>query len=161
MTKIYTKRGDGGMTALGNGRRVSKDDLRIELLGQLDELNATIGLVKAFTGNNTPWNDIQDQLMSLMSIISKEYKELDEKDNSYFQEITKKMEIDIDRLSDQGKFGFVKPGNHVAEALIHLARTKARTCERRLTSLAKTSPVPSVIRIYMNRLSDYLFALTL
>ncbi|MGI6232792.1 MAG: cob(I)yrinic acid a,c-diamide adenosyltransferase [Prevotella sp.] len=161
MAKIYTKKGDGGTTSLGNGRRVGKDDLRIELLGQLDELNATIGVVKALTTNDTPWDSIQDQLMALMGIISKESNELEEKDNAYFQEIIKKMENDIDKRSCQEKFGFVKPGKHIAEAFIHLARTKARTCERRMTALAKSSPVPSTIRIYMNRLSDYLFALTL
>ena len=70
MISITTKRGDKGQTSLRDGSRVSKDDVRVELNGEVDELNALLGLCKAQSGQQKPFEDIQLQLMDFMAVIA-------------------------------------------------------------------------------------------
>lgn len=161
MTKIYTKTGDKGTTSLANGERVEKDDPRIELLGEIDELNAMIGVIKAEKAQEEPWNSIQDQLMSLMGYISKKTQDLNIEETNYFMQCIQNMEKTIDNSYSSDKFHFVKPGSDIATAFTHLARAKARTCERRMVALSKEAPIPYPFLTYINRLSDYLFVIAL
>lgn len=156
MAKITTKTGDNGTTGLCNGERVSKDDARIELNGTLDELNAWLGLVKVedHEWDEEAYDAIQQQLMRIMGIVAGFHSD---DDKASLQASVDKMESYIDAHRDAAPFAFVRPGTSRMNALLHIARTKARTCERRYVTLAATAPYPAEIGVYLNRLSDYLF----
>lgn len=162
MKNITTKRGDTGTTSLGDGTRVDKDNLRIELNGELDELVACIGLCQAACGQAEPYANVQRQLMGLMALVAKPNQPLSTADEAHITEAIALMECEIDRCCQSAEpFGFVFPGGDLTDAALHMARAKARTCERRMVALAKTEPVPSAMLTYLNRLSDYLFALAI
>ena len=150
------------MTSLRGGVRVPKDDIRVEANGSIDLLNALIGKLRVMPDISDDWKpylqDIQKELMTVMSHLatpdgSENPREL------HAAEITSQLERAIDQANFQG--GFVVPGGGSAlSAFIHLARTQARTVERRLWSLNREHPVGSAVLVMMNRLSDYLFVLS-
>lgn len=162
MKQIYTKTGDEGLTSLREGVRVAKDDPRIETNGQIDQLNACLGVVRSMLGDDEENRDlihaVQRELMTVMSHLatpdgSENPREL------HAAEITSRLERAIDQANFQG--GFVVPGGgSQLAAFVHLARTQARTVERRLWSLNREHPVGSAVLVMMNRLSDYLFVLS-
>lgn len=162
MKQIYTKTGDEGLTSLREGVRVAKDDPRIETNGQIDQLNACLGVVRSMLGDDEENRDlihaVQRELMTVMSHLatpdgSENPREL------HAAEITSQLERAIDQANFQG--GFVVPGGgSQLSAFVHLARTQARTVERRLWSLNREHPVGSAVLVMMNRLSDYLFVLS-
>lgn len=156
MARITIKTGDKGTTGLCNGERVAKDDMRIEMNGNLDELNAWLGLVKIESkeAEREGYDAIQQQLMRIMGIIAG-FKSDD--DVPSLKASVEKMETYIELHRDCAPFAFVRPGTSRMNALLHIARTKARTCERRFVTLARTYGYPADIEIYLNRLSDYLF----
>lgn len=139
-----------------DGMRVPKDDVRIELNGELDELNALLGMCKAATGQHDTFERLQREVMRVMAVIARSGK-----DDSIatFEQSIADMERHISERTGGGKFDFVLPGKDMADVAIHLARTKARTCERRFVSLNREQTYPAVIGRYLNRLSDYLFSL--
>lgn len=152
MTKLYTKTGDDGTTSLANGTRVSKTDIRIETNGTIDELNAILGLAKAQAPKplSIKIADIQHNLVDIMAAIAGKTI-----DTTHIELDTQLFEQEMsasDRI-----FSFVTPGSSVLNAVLHMARTKARTCERRLWEVNTITPLSSTILIYLNRLSDYLF----
>ena len=160
MNQIYTKTGDEGTTSLREGMRVSKDDPRIEANGQIDQLNALLGIVRSMLDDEESKqliHAVQRELMTVMSHIATP----DGHDNPrklHCVEITAQLEQAIDAVNFQG--GFVIPGGgSPLAAFIHLARTQARTVERRLWSLHREHPLDAPIMVMMNRLSDYLFVL--
>lgn len=157
---ITTKTGDHGTTSLYTGERVEKDDLRIELNGEIDELNALLGLCKAQSGRKEPFETLQHQLTQVMTAVASNGKAEPETLQSMQQAIDK-MEAHIAEVGRNRHFTFLLPGRSVADATLHLARAKARTCERRFVSLSRQIDFPDVIRVYLNRLSDYLFSLIL
>ena len=161
MKQIYTKTGDEGMTSLRDGVRVPKDDPRIETNGQIDQLNAHLGVVRSMLGdddaNREIIHSVQRELMTVMSHIATPEGSVNPRE-LHAAEITSELERAIDQADFQG--GFVVPGGgSQLAAFIHLARTQARTVERRLWSLHRQHPVDSTILVMMNRLSDYLFVL--
>ncbi len=161
MKQIYTKTGDEGMTSLRDGVRVPKDDSRIETNGQIDQLNAHLGVVRSMLGdddaNRNLIHAVQRELMTVMSHIATPEGSVNPRE-LHTKEITAQLEQAIDSADYQG--GFVVPGGGSnLSAFIHLARTQARTVERRLWSLNREHPVNNEILMMMNRLSDYLFVL--
>ena len=161
MKQIYTKTGDEGMTSLRDGVRVPKDDPRIKTNGQIDQLNAHLGVVRSMLGdddaNREIIHSVQRELMTVMSHIATPEGSVNPRE-LHAAKITSELERAIDQADFQG--GFVVPGGgSQLAALIHLARTQARTVERRLWSLHRQHPVDSTILVMMNRLSDYLFVL--
>jgi len=161
MNQIYTKTGDQGTTSLREGVRVSKDDPRIEANGQLDQLNAHLGIVRSMLTDDEKnaqlIHNIQRELMTIMSHIATPDGSINPRE-LHVTELTMQMEQAIDHASYKG--GFVVPGSgSQLAAFIHLARTQARTVERRLWTLHQEHPVNSDIMVMMNRLSDYLFVL--
>ena len=161
MKQIYTKTGDEGMTSLRNGVRVPKDDPRIETNGQIDQLNAHLGVARSMLGdddaNREIIHSVQRELMTVMSHIATPEGSVNPRE-LHAAEITSELERAIDQADFQG--GFVVPGGgSQLAAFIHLARTQARMVERRLWSLHRQYPVDSTILVMMNRLSDYLFVL--
>lgn len=164
--KIYTKKGDKGTTGLFGGSRVSKDDVRIECIGTLDEANSTIGLLRVKLGADHEWqpnlHKIQKDLMDMMSHLArpsdakKENKNPMPVDGSAFcEEWIDALEAAMTSPSDY----FLLPGGNEVSALCHLARTQMRRGERRLVSLIKTDEVHEAIPAYINRLSDLFFTL--
>ncbi len=161
MKQIYTKTGDEGMTSLRDGVRVPKDDPRIETNGQIDQLNAHLGIVRSMLNDDEVNRDlihaVQHELMTIMSHIATPDGRINPRE-LHATDLVKQLEQAIDRTDFQG--GFVVPGGGSnLSAFIHLARTQARTVERRLWSLHREHPVDSDVLVMMNRLSDYLFVL--
>ena len=161
MKQIYTKTGDEGMTSLRDGVRVSKDDPRIEANGQIDQLNAHLGIVRSMLHDDDEDSRfilaVQRELMTVMSHIATPEGCINPRE-LHAKEIIAQLEQAIDSVDYQG--GFVVPGRgSQLSAFIHLARTQARTVERRLWSLNREHPVNNDILVMINRLSDYLFVL--
>ena len=163
MKQRYTKTGDEGQTSLRDGVRVPKDDLRIETNGQIDQLNAQLGVVRSMLDETQDVAAlqlilaVQRELMTIMSHIATPDGSVNPRE-LHAQEITAQLERAIDSSNYQG--GFVVPGGgSQLSAFIHLARTQARTVERRLWSLHREYPVDRDVLVMMNRLSDYLFVL--
>jgi cob(I)alamin adenosyltransferase len=158
LSKIYTRTGDSGTTGLGDGSRVSKDDLRVEAYGTVDELNSAVGflLMANLAGNiRACLVRIQHELFDLggelcmpgTTLIPDAYVDALERDLDSFND-------NLPPLKD-----FILPGGSEAAARCHLARTIARRAERRVISLAGEQDVnPAAIR-YLNRLSDFLFVI--
>lgn len=152
MKQIYTKTGDEGTTSLRGGLRVAKDDPRIEANGQLDMLNALLGVLSE---DDALLQDVQRELMVVMSHVATP----DDAENPrtlHCDELTQRMEEAIDGLTRQKPTGFVVP-----TGFTHVARAQCRTAERRLWTVHRQHPLDASILRMMNRLSDYLFALSL
>lgn len=160
--KLYTKTGDKGETTLGDGMRVAKDDIRVETNGELDALNSWLGVVVSMLpeGDNRvgELKRVQRRLMEIMSVVASSHPE---KRVPGMKEAIEAIERTVDKISDKRVFSFVLPGGTPVEAFLHVTRCKARTCERRLWALSRHYPVCEEIMVYMNRLSDYLFALAM
>ncbi len=164
--KIYTKKGDKGTTGLFGGSRVSKDDVRIECIGTLDEANSTIGLLRVKLGAGHEWqanlHKIQKDLMDMMSHLARPSDAKKENKNpmpidgaTFCEEWIDALEAAMTSPSDY----FLLPGGNEVSALCHVARTQMRRGERRLVSLTKTDEVHEAIPAYVNRLSDLFFTL--
>ena len=165
--KIYTRTGDRGDTGLFGGGRVPKNDPRVEAYGDVDELNAHLGLARAI--EMMPRIDevlvpIQRDLFALGALLATP-------DHEKMHEQLAKARIDDDRVSqleraiDQGEEeleplrAFIIPGGTPKSAALHVARTVCRRAERRVIALAQTTELPTLVVIYLNRLSDLLFVL--
>ena len=159
ITKVTTKTGDQGDTALGDGSRVSKDNARIQCLGSIDELNASIGLalVASTKDHVADLESIQNDLLNIggeLSIPSIE-KPLLHPDRVDFLE--KRIESINKQLLPLEEF--IIPGGSEPSARLHVARSICRRAERNLVSLKNTEKLSTNILKYINRLSDYLFVL--
>ena len=161
--KVYSGKGDAGETLDLSGRKVSKNDSVIHLLGTLDELNSHIGLVKAMLSNDDSWQfawksacnfmeKVQKNLMKMMSHVS------DEKSEKYFFTDTEisVMEKEIDRISKNipEHHDLIIPGKNIIEAQTQIARTIARRAERLFFAAVKEHQLCPRAGVYLNRLSD-------
>ncbi len=162
--KIYTRTGDAGETGLGDGRRVSKAEPRVDAVGVVDELNACIGLVLS-AGIDTDLADmvvqIQQQLFSLgASLANPTSRAAGHPKASVGKADVERLEGWIDLLEVQLEplRRFILPGGSSAAAAVHLARAVCRRAERRMAALG-TDAVGTVVFAYVNRLSDLLFVL--
>lgn len=165
--KIYTKTGDAGKTSLIGGTKVSKNNIRIESYGTVDELNSHIGMVADMFPDITMvknLREIQDRLFTIGSSLAcdpdKETKmkipDLHESDIQF-------LEQEIDRMQDQlpEMKSFLLPGGHPSVSATHIARCVCRRAERICVGMQQDEMEisPLVIK-YLNRLSDYLFVLS-
>lgn len=152
MHKIYTKKGDKGDTCLYNGKVIKKDNKIIDLIGDLDELNCNIGLIK--------WTNINENIQiwifdmgTCVANPSKKYKY--DIDNKYISELENEIDYMTSEMPTLKKF--ILPSGQ-----IHLARSVCRRCERKLCSLLNETTFnyidPNCL-VFLNRLSDYLFTL--
>lgn len=163
LNRIYTKSGDQGQTGLGDGRRVSKDDVRVAAYGEVDELNSVIGLV--LQADCIPEREllvsIQHDLFDLGADLCVPPTDDQGKALRIVPEQVKALENAIDRLNDrlQPLTSFVLPGGTPASAWLHLARTVCRRAERAVTTLMRAEQVNQHAFIYLNRLSDLLFVI--
>jgi cob(I)alamin adenosyltransferase len=167
LSKIYTRTGDDGTTALGSGRRVSKYDLRVEAYGTLDETNAAIGIARLYTQEGAPALDamlarIQNDLFDLGADLCFPDETTDARGRlSVTNAQVERLEREIDTLNRelQPLRSFVLPAGSPASSFLHLARTISRRAERLMVALAarKGETVGASALHYINRLSDFLF----
>ncbi|MBM3267693.1 MAG: cob(I)yrinic acid a,c-diamide adenosyltransferase [Candidatus Sericytochromatia bacterium] len=164
--RIYTKTGDKGTTGLIGGTRVPKHDPRVGAYGDVDELNAVLGVAVAHLPPELGAEagqllHIQRVLFDLGAELAtppgarKARWALAEGEISRLEEAIDAMEGGLEPLRT-----FILPGGHPAGAQLHLARTVARRAERAVTALAAQNPVEEKLLRYLNRLSDYLFVLS-
>ena len=163
--KIYTKKGDKGQTGLIGGSRVSKNDLRINAYGTVDELNAHVGMLRDLVDNTEiklNLLEIQDRLFtagSLLAVGEKGTKMklpgLHEANIECLESWIDKMDADLPPMKT-----FVLPGGHVTVSTCHIARTVCRRAERLIVELSNQVEVAAIIVAYFNRLSDYFFTLS-
>jgi cob(I)alamin adenosyltransferase len=163
--KIYTKTGDKGTTSLIGGTRVAKSHLRIESYGTIDELNSYIGLVRdqdVNKGRADMLKEIQDRLFTIGSTLATDPdKDTKMKTPDLREEDVTLLEQEIDAMTAgvPPLRAFVLPGGHQSVSFCHLARCVCRRAERLAIRLQEESPVDDLVIKYLNRLSDYLFAL--
>jgi len=164
--KIYTKTGDSGETGLFGGERVSKNTIRIEAYGTIDELNAFIGLTIIEVSDNSVKDllqKIQNWLFSIGADLATPDDEKTKKLNVfrtpeeyylYLEKEIDKYESKLDELRN-----FILPGGTKGAALLHICRTIARRAERNVVALNSTVKIGNNIIIFLNRLSDLFFVL--
>ena len=168
LTKIYTKVGDKGLTMLASGAKVPKDSPRIETYGTVDELGSFLGLWRdTLATTNAPFTDLIQQIAVIQNEIFDLGGELatpaDILDTSRQQVVTNdaiaRLEHEMDAYNEAlpPLANFVLPGGHPANSLAHVCRTVCRRAERLIVALAHVETVRDEPRIYLNRLSDWLF----
>lgn len=165
--KIYTKTGDAGETGLFGGGRVSKDNARVEAYGDVDELNASIGVARAV--ELMPRIDevlvpIQRDLFSLGALLAtpdlgKMHDHLAKAQIDAARIAELEQEIDACERELEPLRAFIVPGGTPKAAQLHVARTVCRRAERRVIHLQKEVEIPQIVVVYLNRLSDLLFTL--
>jgi cob(I)alamin adenosyltransferase len=172
LTRIYTRTGDEGTTALVGGGRVPKESGRLEAYGTVDELNAIVGIVRTylpnyrdrFGENDFEWYSemlrrVQNELFDVGSELATppeaEYEGMHRMGEGEVAE----LEREIDRMQEvlEPLNSFTLPGGGVLNAFLHQARTVCRRAERRCWALKRQEPIGEHLLIYLNRLSDHLF----
>jgi cob(I)alamin adenosyltransferase len=162
--KIYTRTGDRGETSLFDGTRVSKADSRVDAYGEVDELNAWLGFVRASTLDP----DLDETLGQIQRDLFAVGAELADPRDKIASRVTKasvgdehvaRLEALIDRLETEPRAltRFILPGGTQAGAAMHVARAVSRRAERRIVALQP--PVDPVLVRYINRLADLLFVM--
>ncbi len=164
--KIYTKTGDKGETSLFGGQRVSKDNLRIEAYGTVDELNSVLGMA---------WNEIHDtdvketvrKIQNDLFTLGADLATPLEKDSRVnitrigiecIEWVEKKIDFFEEKLPELR--AFIIPGGSKSASILHFARTVSRRAERNVVTLSKSVDIGDNIVIYLNRLSDLFFVLS-
>ena len=165
--RIYTKTGDAGTTGLFGGGRVGKDHPRVEAYGDVDELNAALGVARA--AEVMPRVDevlvpIQRDLFAIGALLATPNREK-------MQQHLEKARVDDDRVAELERAiddadreleplrSFVLPGGTLKAAALHVARTVCRRAERRVVRVQADEDIPQIVVVYLNRLSDLLFTL--
>jgi cob(I)alamin adenosyltransferase len=165
LNKIYTKTGDAGETALGNGSRVAKYSMRVTAYGTVDEVNATIGLARQHTSGDIDIQlaAIQNDLFDLGADLCRPDMEKDA-ESAYpplrvIDAQLLRLEAEIDVMNDilEPLRSFILPGGSALAAQMHLCRTVTRRAERLSVELATMESVNPVVVKYLNRLSDWFF----
>ncbi len=163
--KLYTRNGDDGLTALFGGGRVPKDHLRVQTYGAVDELNAALGLAAA----TCPFDDMAAQLHRLQSRLfdlgadlccprnSKHTDKVSRIEQGHIDELEQLIDAACADLPEMNCF--ILPGGTETAARLHLARSICRRAERWTVALSHAEDIGPAIAIYLNRLSDLLFAL--
>ena len=165
--KIYTRKGDKGGTDLFGGGRVDKDHPRVDAYGDVDELNATIGVARAHNTDariDEILNGIQRDLFSIGALLATP-------DREKMQQHLEKAVIGDARVKELESFidecdrdleplkAFILPGGSPGAAALHFSRTVCRRTERRVVGIARNTDIPADVIVYLNRLSDLLFTL--
>jgi cob(I)alamin adenosyltransferase len=171
LTRIYTRTGDKGLTALVGGARVPKESGRLEAYGTIDELNAVVGLVRTYLpdyragfGKDFEWyaemlRRIQNELFDVGSELATppdgEYEGM----HRVGEAETKLLEREMDRMQRElaPLKSFTLPGGGVLNAFLHQARTVCRRAERVCWAVKREEPISDGLIVYVNRLSDHLF----
>lgn len=165
ITKVYTRKGDDGTTGLGGGQRVSKDSLRVQAYGTVDELNSAVGVAVAHglcERLEEVLGEIQNELFHLGSDLcfyeddKLKYKvpQIEQRHVDSLEQLIDEMTTVVGPLEN-----FVLPGGSVGAAHLHLARTVCRRAERDCIALSRRERIGPLTVRYLNRLSDGLFVM--
>ena len=163
---VYTRTGDKGKTGLVGGARVAKDHARIEAYGTVDELNATVGMVRAALARSKAKKAldgilarVQNELFDLGAELATPDAERRKRGPAIAEHHVTRLEEEIDRLNEDlpELRSFVLPGGGDVAAFLHLARTVCRRAERRTLTLSRKEGIGAHVVPYLNRLSDALF----
>ena len=165
LNKIYTRTGDQGMTALGNGQRTEKFALRVTTYGSVDELNSNVGLATQYAAKSLikDLKKIQNDLFDLGADLCKPFVRSQNENTvselriSSNQVLRLEQQIDILNASLAPLKSFVLPGGSLSASQLHLCRTVCRRAERYAVKLASEAEVNSESLKYLNRLSDWFF----
>ena len=172
ITKVYTKTGDKGKTRLAGGQQVWKDSLRVEAYGTVDELNASVGVVRVMNADVMKEHEeakqleeelrwVQNKLFDIGSILATVPGQTFEKMPQVIGKDITRMERLIDRCQEdlEPLKEFILPGGGKVSGFLHQARTVCRRAERLCVRLSREEPVDPTIVKFLNRLSDTLFVL--
>ena len=170
LNKIYTRTGDGGTTGLVDGSRRAKHDLRLEAIGEVDELNSMVGFAALAleAQRAAALQRIQNDLFDLGADLATPLGDVGGADFAPSEMVLRvvssqpaRLEMEIDALNAglPPLTSFILPGGSEGAARVHLARAVARRAERAATALAAAEPVNPSALAYLNRLSDYFFVL--
>jgi cob(I)alamin adenosyltransferase len=172
ITKVYTRTGDAGQTRLAGGQQVWKDSLRVEAYGTVDELNASVGVVRVvnaeMVGHHVQAEQleqelrwVQNKLFDIGSLLAtapgqtfKNMPRVTTKDVTRLEKLVDRCQKDLQPLKE-----FILPGGGKVSGFLHQARTICRRAERLCVKLSREEPVDPTIVKYVNRLSDALFVL--
>ena len=165
MSRIYTRTGDDGETALGDGTRTAKHSARVEAYGTVDEANATVGMARLHAGGemDAQLAAIQNDLFDLGADLCRPDIARDAEAEHPPLRVTpaqvERLEREIDAMNDalEPLRSFVLPGGSALAAHLHLCRTVTRRAERLAVELATVEPVNQAGLRYLNRLSDWFF----
>ena len=170
INKVYTRTGDSGDTGLVGGQRLSKDDIRIEAYGEIDELNAIIGgckyqvdskidKYKELKAISDILYRVQHELFNVGTTLATLPEDLNDDLPCIRDQDIKQLENEMDQYNQNLPTlkSFVLPGGSNVNIWLHKARTVCRKAERRCVKLSKTSELESNVICYLNRLSDALF----
>ena len=165
LNKIYTRTGDTGQTALGNGARVAKQSARVSAYGTVDETNATVGLARLHAGDEIDsalariQNDLFDLGADLCNPDIEKDAEADYPPLRVADSQVKRLEVEIDAMNARLEplRSFILPGGSALAAHLHLCRTVSRRAERLTVELAGAEAINSAAVKYLNRLSDWFF----
>lgn len=163
--KIYTKTGDAGTTALFGGERVRKDDPRVRAYGDIDELNAHLGLARSLLTDRSldkRLGELQNALFDVGADLAtpagaaprERIRPIDDSDVAGLESAIDELSSQIEPLRQ-----FILPGGHQASAALQVARAVARRAEREVVALAGQVEVNPAVGVYLNRLSDLLFVM--
>lgn len=162
--RIYTRTGDGGETSLFDGRRVAKDDPRVHAYGEVDELNAALGVALAHTTHPAVLELLPEVARDLFAIGGQLANPLEKSPRKVAKSAldparVRRLEEAIDGLETElpPLKRFILPGGSPGGAALHLARTLCRRAERSAVALDRQTPLNPELLAYLNRLSDYLF----
>jgi cob(I)alamin adenosyltransferase len=173
ITRVYTRTGDDGTTALVGGTRVSKNSTRIAAYGAIDELNASLGLTRVFNeerlaeGEGHQWLD--DVLRRLQNELFDLGSELATPEDAVYEGMFRFSEQEVkalERLMDQCQKeleplkSFILPGGGRIGGFLHQCRTICRRAERDILALSREEPINPCLLKYVNRLSDVFFVLS-
>jgi cob(I)alamin adenosyltransferase len=158
LSKIVTRTGDAGTTGLGDGSRTTKDSLRIDAIGEVDELNSSLGVLLCEDLPDTVRNallDVQNDLFDLGGELCLPGMEvIKDAQVARLEDQAEAFNADLPMLKE-----FILPGGTRAASLAHLCRTVCRRAERSMVRLHTAEPLSGAARRYINRLSDLLFIL--
>lgn len=158
ISRVYTRTGDGGETALGDGKRVPKDHLRVEAIGEVDEVNCFLGVVLA---QSIP-KPVRECLMRVQHELFDLGGELCIPNHRMMTaDHVRRLEHDLEIFNTELPHlkEFVLPGGGRAASTCHVARAICRRAERRVVTLARAEPISADLLAYLNRLSDLLFVI--
>ena len=170
LTRIYTRSGDAGTTLLVNGRRVRKDDPRVETYGTVDELNACIGRARECIRDSASSSSeirrldrillrVQHELFNLGSEVATDPGAIGERQPRILKLQVERLESEIDAMNGElpPLESFVLPGGSALNAELHVCRTVCRRAERRVVALLDDGQDLKQVQRYLNRLSDAMF----
>lgn len=163
MTRIYTKTGDLGETGLFGGGRVLKSDARVDSYGEVDELNAFIGLARASkppAALDEMLARIQNELFTVGAVLAtpkdtKASAHIPQVEDAWVERLEAQMDAFTAELPPLTQF--ILPGGGPTASALHVARTVCRRAERRVVPLARAGEVAANVVVYLNRLSDWCF----